>query len=171
MKAYEILHPINIMTNEAEAHRIKAALHDLGDFEIEGEPYFHEIRLWDTESEKPRGIVVKSCWAASDFDRIVDIAGGSEFVKIGHTDMTLDQCLAEVDVAVKSEQEEHERRARIMEGYDEEIDNYIVLKEYGYEGRAYKIMQAKAGNVRNRLLEDIRDNLHEIAETLKERGL
>ncbi len=171
MKAYKILYPINILTNEAEEDRIKAALHDLNEFEVDGEPYFHEVKLLFLESEKPRGVIARGCWPARDFDKIIEIAGGSEFVKIGHTDMTLDQCLAEVDAAVKSEQAEHERKAMIREDYDEEIDHYIALKEFGYEGRAYKIMQAKADNDRNRLLEDIRDNLHEIAETLKERGL
>lgn len=104
---------------------------------------------------------------ADDYDQIVEAAGGKDNIKIGKEDISLDAAIAEVETAILSAREEHEREAARVELYRTANDHYAALDNYGYH-YIFELMQAQENMNRNRTLDSIRDELKHIGDCLED---
>ena len=176
MNPYIINHVLNIKVESDKKDEIREKLIDMnccGTAE-EAEPYFCRVDFWELEKDeqtdktKFRKSSLSGCWTVSGcYDRILGLVGGEDAVKIGNPPITLEQALAEVETAVETARLEHERMAKVVENFDKANDNYRCLNEYGY-GKIFNLMKAQADIDRQAVLEDIRDSLRSIAESMQE---
>lgn len=159
---YRIPYPLWIRTTEDQAEELTDRLCDLR-YYTDDEPYFGKIFIYIAELKKAKQI--RGIWRSSDMEKIIELAG-AENVKIGETGHSLQQTLAEMETAILSEREEHERGVKVREMYDTVLDHREILKRYGYN-QGFDIIHTQTGLDRNITLSSIDDSLHEIKNTLK----
>ena len=171
--AHRILHPLNVRIDDAEKFtEIKDKILDLQVSSNELEPYFTRIDVYNsyvdfnTSEERWKVNHLNGFWTTKAIDQIKAIDGvEADFVRVGKKPMTLEDALAEVEAAVHSVEEEHERQNAIVEQYDKTRSHFIALEEYGYKN-VFRMMKSQADFDRQIVLEGIKDELHRIGDHL-----
>ena len=133
-------------------------------------PYVYILKHDDQDNSYKKMMVCYNAQGSINADALESIIDyiGKDNVKIGCPEVTLDKALEEVNIAIISENMEHEHQAEVVEQYSEAIDHRNCLHEYGYKTSASNIMKAQADINRQSVLEDIRDELKSIADCMRD---
>lgn len=174
---YKIQQVLNVKikvesADDNRAQDIKDELIDLIEWTEKTEAFFDSIKLWevlnDPETGKTltRSRTISGQWYVSKLDEIEKLV---DEIRIGKPPISLAEALETVKDQVEQYQTEKARQAEVVARYDTAVDTYEVLsEEYYYNG--FKLMRAQIELDRNKILEDIRDELKTISGALKDIG-
>lgn len=158
--------------DDSRARDIKNELIDLIEWTEKTEAFFDSIKLWevlnDPETGKTltRSRTISGQWYVSKLDEIEKLV---DEIRIGKPPVSLEEALETVKDQVEQYRTEKARQAEVAVRYDESIDTIEILSNET-EHNTFKVMRAQSELDRNRLLEEIRDELKTVSGALKDIG-